>query len=69
MKNRTDVGTAHEHEYFVDDLLCKVWAVKTGISTWSAYGDFRGRRISVTGRTETEALSSWRDSADYHARE
>jgi len=53
----------------VDGIACNVWVVKTGSTTWRAYGEFQGRHIGVMGRSDTQALDTWRRSANYAANE
>jgi hypothetical protein len=58
-----------KHEVTVDEETYIVWAVKSGKSTWTAYGDFRGRYIRKTGGSESSAISSWKHIANHRANE
>lgn len=62
-----DPSAARQTEITVDDTPCKIWSLKTGKSTWRAYGTFRGKHIDVRGKSESEALSQWRHIAEYEA--
>jgi hypothetical protein len=62
-------GVARQVAEFIDGEECVVHVVKTGAATWRAYGDFRGKHISQTGRTDSQALATWRRMANYQANE
>jgi hypothetical protein len=34
-------------------------------SVWVAVGDYEGQRIEVKGRSQSQAISSWREAARY----
>lgn len=62
-------GAAVQHEVRIDDQMCLVWVGQARGSTWRAYGDFRGRHIEQTGRSASDALSQWKQAAEYAANE
>lgn len=53
----------------IDGEQCSVNVVKTGATTWKAYGDFRGIHISQTARSDSQALDAWRRAANHQANE
>lgn len=53
----------------IDGAECTVNVAKTGATTWTAYGDFRGKHIQRTGRSDSQALEAWRRAANYQANE
>ena len=38
---------------------------QTSKTVWHAIGEYLGERIEVKGRTQTQALSQWREAARY----
>lgn len=34
-------------------------------SVWVAVGDYEGQRIEVKGRSQSQAIASWRETARY----
>ncbi len=53
-------------------LTVSVWSKTYEISVyqksktvWIAVGDYEGHRIEVKGRTQTQAVASWREAARY----
>ena len=34
-------------------------------TVWVAVGEYQGQRIEVKGRTESQAVASWREAARY----
>jgi hypothetical protein len=58
-----------QRQVTIDETDCSVHVVKTGSSTWRAYGDFRGKHIQVTGRSESDAFDKWRSRANSTANE
>jgi len=59
------MATARQTTEIIDGEDCSVHVVKTGVTTWMAYGDFRGKHISQTGRSDSQALDAWRRAANY----
>lgn len=49
----------------IDGEACTVTLVKTGSTTWQAYGNVKGKSVPATGRSESHALETWRRLADY----
>lgn len=54
------------------DVTVSVWDRPYAISVyqksktvWIAVGDYEGQRIEVKGRTQSQAVASWRDAARY----
>jgi len=64
-----DVRAARLVQLSIDGEICSVYTAKNGKSTWLAYGDFNNVSIRRTGRTESEAMESWRSIAESKAKE
>jgi hypothetical protein len=64
-----DPRAAKQYEIIVDGEMCRPSAVKTGGSTWTVRGTFRGRPIEGKGPTESQALTNWRKRANHIANE
>ena len=54
------------------ELTVTVWNTQVMIdvyqsskSIWVAVGEYHGERIEVKGKTQTQAVSSWREAARY----
>lgn len=54
------------------DHTVKIWerphevtVYQSSKSVWIAVGEYMGERIEAKGRTETQALSAWREAARY----
>lgn len=63
------MAAARQTTEVIDGEQCSVHVVKTGATTWQAYGDFRGKHISQTGRSDSQALDAWRRAANHQANE
>lgn len=59
--------TCYPTTVIIDEQPCLVHLAKTGGTTWTAYGDVQGVRVTATGRSEAQALSGWRRHANYQA--
>jgi hypothetical protein len=68
MQTNREPGAAKQYELVVDDEKCKVWTARKG-HQWSAWGEFRDRRVTGTGRSESEALGQWKLAANSVAKE
>lgn len=55
--------SAVQHEVNIDGKEFVVTLVKTGKSTWRAWGDAWGRHIVQTGSSESSALTNWKANA------
>jgi hypothetical protein len=62
--------TSHRGGYVVHTV--KVWDRTYEVSVhqkwntvWIAVGEYEGHRIETQGRTESQALASWREAARY----
>ena len=54
------------------ELTVEVWSRRYEISVyqklksvWVAVGDYEGQRIEVKGRSQSQAVASWREAARY----
>lgn len=63
------MATIRQTTEIVDGEQCTVHVAKTGVTTWKAYGDFRGQHINQTGRSDSQALDAWRRAANCQANE
>lgn len=63
------MATTRQTIVVIDGEQCSVNVAKTGATTWNAYGNFRGKYISQTGRSDTQALDAWRRAANHLANE
>jgi len=61
--------TTRQTTEVIDGEECSVHVAKTGATTWMAYGLFRGKHISQTGRSDSQALDAWRRIANHQANE
>ncbi len=50
-------------EVNIDGQDCVVTIAQTGKSTWKAWGDCWGRHVVVTGSSENNAYSNWKNNA------
>lgn len=53
----------------VDGEYVDVWVAKDGGVTWRAWADFRGRHITATGGSQSDATSKWQQKANYLSKE
>lgn len=60
---------AIQREVTVDEEPCLVWVGQQSARLYLAYGDFRGKRIDVTGMDVSHALSQWKRMAEVAANE
>jgi len=54
-----------EHTVMVWDKPYKVSVYSKSKSVWVATGEYQGERIETKGRTESQAVASWREAARY----
>jgi len=54
-----------EHTVQVWNTPQKVTVYQKSKSVWVAVGTYMGEHVEVTGRTETQAIGSWREAARY----
>jgi hypothetical protein len=54
-----------EHTVQVWNQPQQVTVYQKSRSVWVAVGTYMGERIEVKGRTESQALGSWREAARY----
>ncbi len=54
-----------KHTVQVWDRPYEVSVYQKSKSVWVAVGDYEGQRIEGKGRSEAQALGSWRESATY----
>ena len=54
-----------EHTVQVWSTPQKVIVYQQSKSVWIAVGEYMGERIEAKGRSETQAISSWREAARY----
>ncbi len=65
----SDQRGAKQYPITIDGESCTVTVIKTGKTTWTARGNFRGKPGSGTGATESSALAGWRKWAEFSANE
>lgn len=58
---------AKDHDIYIDEEKCNVHVVNMSKSRWKAYGFFRKKYIEETNSSESSALSSWMQKAEYEA--
>lgn len=56
---------AAKHLVTVWDKPHEITVHQKSKSVWVAVGDYMGKRLEVTGRSQTQAINSWRDAARY----
>lgn len=54
-----------EHTVKVWEQPQKVSVYQSSKTVWIAVGEYMGERVEVKGRTESQALSAWREAARY----
>lgn len=54
-----------EHTVKVWDKPHEVSVYQKSKSVWIAVGTYMGQRLEVKGRTQSQALSAWREAARY----
>lgn len=54
-----------EHTVKVWEKTHKITVSKKSKSVWIARGVYMGEMLEVKGRTESQAVSAWRDAARY----
>lgn len=50
-----------------DGELVDICVAQDGLTTWRAWGQFRGQSIDATGSSEANAKDQWQQNADYTA--
>jgi hypothetical protein len=48
-----------------NDEPCEITVVQKSKSVWVAVGQYMGKEVRVQGRSESNAVSKWRDAAHY----
>jgi hypothetical protein len=54
-----------EHVVKVWEQQCRISVHQKSKSVWIAVGNYLGERVEVKGRSETQAVSAWREAAQY----
>ncbi len=56
---------SRNHKVNVWDKPYEIAVYQKSKSVWIAVGEYMGERLEVKGRTESQALSAWREAARY----
>lgn len=54
-----------EHRVNVWDKPHEITVYQKSKSVWIAVGEYMGKRVEVKGRTQSQAISAWREAARY----
>ncbi|WP_430231840.1 hypothetical protein [Paraburkholderia tropica] len=52
----------------VDGEDVQIWVTQSAKTVWRAHGTFRDKQIVAKGSSESNAIASWKQQADYAAK-